>query len=333
MMMQCDGHFFEDFSIGQCFAHKPARTITAGDVSLHIALTGNRFPLYCDAGFAASLGHKAIPVEESLLFNIVFGQSVADISYNAVANLGYAQCRFLRACYPGDTISSTSQVIGLREVSSGEAGIVYVRTEAQNQSGEPVLRFVRWVLVSKRDKAALAPPALVPQLDEVALLDLNTDIQSGKQIGRSGLVAGQWIDHVAGNTVEEAEHQLATRLYQNPAKLHFDQKLQQHTAFGRRLVYGGYVIALARAASFNGLGELCQIVAIHGGQHTAPVYGGDTLYFASEVVSVTPLASGAEYCRFKFFAFKNKRIVTKNELSTAEKVMELEYSAVCAHVV
>lgn len=333
MIMQGEGHFFEDFSIGQCFAHKPARTITTGDVSLHIALTGNRFPLYCDAGFAASLGHAAIPVEESLLFNIVFGQSVADISYNAIANLGYAQCRFLRGCYAGDTLSSRSEVIGLREVSSGEAGIVYVRTEAQNQSGEPVLRFVRWVLVNKRDKAALPPSLLVPQLDEVALIDIKTDIQPNKQIGRSELVSGQWIDHVAGNTVEEAEHQLATRLYQNPAKLHFDQQLQQHTAFGQRLVYGGYVIALARAASFNGLGELCQIVAIHGGQHTAPVYGGDTLYFASEVLSVASLPSGADLCRLKLFAFKNNRVTSKGAAQGADKVLELDYSVVCGRVV
>lgn len=328
-MMQGEGHFFEDFSIGQCFAHKPARTITVGDVSLHIALTGNRFPLYCDTGFAAALGHKAIPVEESLLFNIVFGQSVADISYNAVANLGYAQCLFLQACYAGDTISSRSEVIGLREVSSGEAGIVYVRTEAQNQSGQPVLRFVRWVLVNKRDKAALSPAPLVLQLDDVVSIGLGADIQYSKQINSSGLAVGQWIDHVAGNTVEEAEHQLATRLYQNPAKLHFDQQLQQNTVFGRRLVYGGYVIALARAASFNGLGELCQIVAIHGGQHAAPVYGGDTLYFASEVVSVAAHHSGADLCRLKLFSFKNKRVMSKDTAQGAEKVLELDYSAVC----
>ena len=77
-----------------------------------------------------------------------------DISHNATANLGYADVRFLRPVYPGDTLVAESEIIGLREVSSGDAGVVYVRTRGTNQKGQEVLSFVRWVMVPKRDKTA-----------------------------------------------------------------------------------------------------------------------------------------------------------------------------------
>ena len=95
---------------------------------------------------------------------------------------------------------------------------------------------------------------------------------------------GERIDHVDGMTVEEAEHQLATRLYQNTAKVHFNQHTEKDGRFGRRIVYGGHVISLARALSFNGLANAFRIAAINGGSHTAPIFAGDTVYAWSEVL-------------------------------------------------
>ena len=91
------------------------------------------------------------PVDDLLVFHIVFGKTVPDISLNAVANLGYADCRFLAPVYPGDTLSSTSEVIGLKENSNGQTGVVYVRSRGFNQRGDCVLEYVRWVMVRKRD--------------------------------------------------------------------------------------------------------------------------------------------------------------------------------------
>ena len=90
-------------------------------------------------------------------FHVVFGRSVPDISLNAVANLGYAECRFLRPVFPGDTLKSTSEVIGLKQNSSGKTGIVWVRTRGENQHEETVVEFVRWVMVLKRDLGAPPP--------------------------------------------------------------------------------------------------------------------------------------------------------------------------------
>ena len=98
------------------------------------------------------------------MFHIVFGKTVPDISLNAVANLGYADCRFLRAVYPGDTLTAVSEVIGLKENSSRKTGVVYVRSTGFKQDGTKVLDYVRWVMVRKRDEAAAAPGDLVPRL-------------------------------------------------------------------------------------------------------------------------------------------------------------------------
>jgi 2-methylfumaryl-CoA hydratase len=94
---------------------------------------------------------------------------VPDISLNAVANLGYAECHFLAPVYPGDTLSAKSEVIGVRENSSGDSGVVYVRTTGQKRAPQTVaahecLTYVRWVMVRKRDKASPAPTPVVPKL-------------------------------------------------------------------------------------------------------------------------------------------------------------------------
>jgi len=90
-------------------------------------------------------------------------------------------------------------------------------------------------------------------------------------------------------TIEDAEHMLATRLYQNTAKVHFNQHVEREGRFGKRIVYGGHVISLARALSFNGLANALLVAAIHGGRHTAPCFGGDTVYAWSEVLAKDPL--------------------------------------------
>ena len=98
------------------------------------------------------------------MFHIVFGKTVPDISLNAVANLGYADCRFLKPVFPGDTLTATSRVIGLRENSNRKTGVVYVRSTGRNQHGGTVLDYVRWVMVRKRDDAAVVPENKVPEL-------------------------------------------------------------------------------------------------------------------------------------------------------------------------
>ncbi len=295
------GNFFEDFSLGQVIVHATPRTITTGDVALYIALYGNRWAVQSSDAFAQALGLPRAPLDDLLVFHVVFGKTVPNISLNAVANLGYAECRFLSPVYPGDTLSARSEVIGLKENSTGDTGVVYVRTTGLNQHGAEVLTYVRWVMVRKADKSAPAPVASVPKLAaivapstlaaSVPAIDAKTydTALAGSPYRFGDYQPGECIDHVDGITIEEAEHQLATRLYQNTAKVHFDGYAARGTRFGRRLIYGGVGISLARALTFNGLGNAFKIAAINGGRHVSPLFAGDTVYAWSEVLETAEL--------------------------------------------
>ena len=290
------GNFFEDFRLRQTIRHATPRTVTAGDVALYTALYGPRFAVQSSDAFAQAVGYPGAPVDDLLTFHVVFGKTVPDISLNAVANLGYAECRFLKPVYPGDTLSTVSEVIGLKENSNGKTGTVYVRSVGSNQLGEEVLSYVRWVMVRKRDESAPAPDAHVPQLgkrvDPSQLGAACPEIDPGKwDDGLAGsphrfgdYAAGEKINHVDGMTVEEAEHMLATRLFQNTAKVHFNQHSESQGRFGRRLIYGGHVISLARALSFNGLANAFHVAAINGGRHVAPLFAGGTVHAWSEIL-------------------------------------------------
>ena len=145
------GNFFEDFALGQVIRHATPRTVTLGDVAAYQSVFGPRFAVQSSSAFAQGIGYPQAPIDDLLVFHIVFGKTVPDISLNAIANLGYADCKFLKPVFPGDTLSSVSEVIGLRENSNGKSGVVYVRSSGANQAGETVLDYVRWVMVRKRD--------------------------------------------------------------------------------------------------------------------------------------------------------------------------------------
>jgi 2-methylfumaryl-CoA hydratase len=294
------GNFFEDFQLGQEIVHAVPRTVTAGDVALYIGLTCSRFALPSSDAFAQSIGYGKAPVDDILVFHIVFGRTVADISLNAIANLGYAQCRFGAPVYAGDTLCARSTIIGLKENSNRETGIVYVRSVGRNQREEIVLDYVRWVMVRKRDQAKPAPAPQVPELmSAVGTEDFY--IPAGLQIERYDRALagsphvwedyrqGERIDHVDGMTLEESDHMTATRLYQNNAKVHFNQHTESKGRFGKRLIYGGHIISLARALSFNGLANAFHVLAINGGRHVNPSFAGDTIYAWSEVLEVIEL--------------------------------------------
>ena len=318
------GRFFEDFRLGDEIRHATPRTVTTGDVALYTALFGSRFALHSADSFAAGIGYPAAPIDDLLVFHIVFGKTVPDISLNAIANLGYADGRFLAPVYPGDTLSAQSTVIGLKQNSNGQSGTVYVRSRGANQRGETVLDYARWVMVRKRDAASPAPPEHIPDLPVCVTPEaLGTscpavdtfawdDALSGSPHRFGDYRAGERIDHVDGMTVEEAEHQMATRLYQNTAKVHFDGHAAGATRFGKRLVYGGHVISLARALSFNGLGNAVLIAAINGGRHVAPLFAGDTVYAWSEILETAGLSG-----RRDVGALRVRTVATKNQPSGA----------------
>jgi 2-methylfumaryl-CoA hydratase len=300
------GRFFEHFRLGETIRHATPRTVTSGDVALYHGLFGPRFAVQSSDAFARAVGYPRAPLDDLLVFHMIFGMTVPDISLNAVANLGYADCRFLKAVYPGDTLHAVSEVIGLRENSSRKTGIVYVRSRGFDQGGEAVLDYARWVMVRKRDEKAAAPPEHTPELPEAveparvgaACPPMNAEaydtVLSGSAYRFGDYRAGEKIDHVDGVTVEEAEHMIATRLYHNTARIHFNAFSESKGRFGRRLIYGGHTISLARALSFNGLANAFHVAAINGGRHVAPLFAGTTVFAWSEVLQTAEVPGRAD---------------------------------------
>ncbi len=286
------GRFFEDYALGQKLVHAVPRTLGQGERALYHALYPARHALQSSDAFAQACGLPQSPLDDLLVFHTVFGKTVPDVSLNAVANLGYAEGRWHRPVYPGETLRTESEVIGLKQTSSGKTGIVWVRSRGLDAAGGCVLDYVRWVMLRKRDPEAPAPEAVVPDL-KPALAAEDLVIPEGLDFSRydfalagephrwGDYAIGEVIDHVDGVTVEEAEHMLATRLWQNTAKVHFDSAARED---GKRLIYGGHVISMARALSFNGLANAQLIAGLNGGAHANPCFAGDTIRAHTEVL-------------------------------------------------
>ena len=316
------GRFFEDYTVGDVITHAVPRTVGQGERALYHALYPARHALYSSDVFAQACGLPASPLDDLAAFHVIFGKTVPDVSLNAVANLGYAEGRWHLPVWPGDTLRSESQVIGAKQNSSGKTGVVWVRTRGLNQRDELVMDYVRWVMVRKRDLDAPAPETVVPELTQVVdpdtlvipqgldFIDYNVAL-AGEPHRWGDYQVGEVIDHVDGVTVEEAEHMLATRLWQNTAKVHFDAT---NRADGKRLIYGGHVMSLARALSFNGLANAQMIVGLNGGAHANPCFAGDTLRAWSEVLDHAETdAPGVGAIRLRLVATKGAAGVLRRE--------------------
>ncbi|MAC76741.1 MAG: hypothetical protein CML66_01585 [Rhodobacteraceae bacterium] len=306
------GRFFEDYAVGDVLTHAVPRTVSGGERALYHALYPARHALFSSDEFARACGLPSSPLDDLITFHVVFGKTVPDVSLNAVANLGYAEGRWLKPVYPGATLTSVSEVIGLKQNSNGKTGVVYVRTTGRDQTGDPVMEYCRWVMVRKKNPDAPAPETVVPELKTVldpadlvipgGLDFTGYDFALAGEPHRWGdYEVGETIDHVDGVTVEEAEHMMATRLWQNTAKVHFDVTVRPEG----RLIYGGHVISMARALSFNGLANAQMIVGLNGGAHANPCLAGDTIRVWSEVLDKAETAApGVGAIRLRLVATK-----------------------------
>jgi len=173
-------------------------------------------------------------------------------------------------------------------------------------------------MVNKKDKSSLAPKIVIPDLKtevdnsefyipkDLNISNYNFD-ESGSIYIWDDYKVGEKIDHVDGMTIEESDHMTATRLYQNTAKVHFNEHTEKDGRLGRRIVYGGHIISLVRMLSFNGLNNAFRILAINGGKHIAPTVAGDTIYAWTEILDKKELSNnpGVGVLRLKTIGVKN----------------------------
>lgn len=148
------GRYWEDFGVGQAFAHHWGRTLTAGEAVQFATSTMNTNPLYFNAEYARARGHKDLVVDPLFVWNVVFGLSVEDLSFKVwgAGNLGYPRIAFEAPAYPGDTVTARSEVLAKGEWGSGQPdrGVVHVHTEGFRQDGARVVDYERKILVQKR---------------------------------------------------------------------------------------------------------------------------------------------------------------------------------------
>ena len=337
-MKNFKSRYFEDYNIGETIIHSVPRTITDGDVSLYLATTGSRFALNYSKEFARELGFKSTPLDDILVFHIVFGRTVPDLSLNAIANLGYAGVKFLKSVYVGDTLSAESKIIGLKENSNGKTGTVYVESHGKNQKGEIVLTYYRWLMMRKKDFETHLDKKTIPELPESVpnssfeipqnlRLDNWTPDITGSNAFFDDYNIDEEIHHLDGQTIEEAEHQIATRLYQNNARVHFNQHVEKEGRFKKRIIYGGYIISLARAISCNGFANTLKLAAIHSGKHSAPTFSGDTVYSWSKILEKEKLNEKVGSIKIRTLASKNNSDMIFPEEKLPENiVLDIIYS-------
>jgi itaconyl-CoA hydratase len=148
------GRYYEDFTVGDIYEHRPGRTITETDNTWFTLLTMNTHPLHFDAEYAKSSEFGRCIVASPLTVAILVGMSVSDVSQKAIANMGWTDIRMTAPVFAGDTLTSESEVLGKRESKSRPtAGLVTVKTRGFNQSGVLVCDFERTILIAKRGHA------------------------------------------------------------------------------------------------------------------------------------------------------------------------------------
>jgi 2-methylfumaryl-CoA hydratase len=319
------GRMLSDFEVGATYAHPWDVTIDGGAIALFQASFQDASPTYASRVYAQSLGFRDRPVHPLLLLNLGLSFSVHDVSEQAIAHLAYLDVRFPAPCYPGDTVTAQSRVLGVKPASSGDRGVVHVRTALLAEDGRAVCVFERKALVragrlegrpADAVITALAePPADLPALPE-ALRTLPAP--PARPAGFGGFfedfAPGDVVLHQLGKTVGESEHMQLTALVRNSHPLHFDEhyaKVERQSFQGTRVVYGGLVFAwVASLASRDVAGNAAWELGFDEGAHPSGVLAGDTLYAASRVLEAKALDACWGELTFRLVGTKNARPAT-----------------------
>ena len=293
------GPFFDDLHVGLVADSAPSLTLTEGVAAAHCAIVGDRMRLALDAELSrrvlgAALAHPA------LVWDVANGQSTL-FTQRVIANLFYRGFMFRRAPAIGDTLYTTTEVVGLRQnrprPGRAATGLAGLRIRTVDQKGRAVLDYTRCAMLPLRNPdgqtghnddlekigQAIDPRALAAPIEG---WNLKTFREAARGAHFADLAAGT-IFEVTGGDVVSAAPELA-RLTLNIAMAHHDAA----AGAAGRLVYGGHTIGLAAAQVTRALPNLVTIVAWHGCDHLAPVREGDTLRSAIELERAEPLPGG-----------------------------------------
>ena len=301
-VVRVGGPYFEDLHVGQVFDDAPGVTLTSGHAALHQALFGDRLRLPLDAELSwAVTGRAEALVHPMLVCNMAIGQTTT-ASQRVRANLFYRGLVLLRPVHAGDTLRTTTEVVGLkqnrRRPDRPATGLAALRMRVANQHGEPVLDFWRCPMIPLRD-----PDAETGHADDFASIPAELDqgtleaaVPAGWRLDVFAEQAGgpRFEDLAAGTVYEVEGRDTVTcapelaRLTLNLAQTHTDAAAG---TFGRRLVYGGHTISVAAAHVTRAIPSLVTHLAWRSCDHTGPVFEEDVLRTEVEVEAVHPLGA------------------------------------------
>jgi acyl dehydratase len=300
------GPFFEDLRVGQMVVTAPALTLTEGLAAMHGAIVGDRLRLSLDANLSRRVVGGAL-AHPALVWDVAIGQSTL-LTQRVIANLFYRGLKFWRLPHLGDTLSTTTEVVALRQnrprPGRPATGLAALRVRTTDQAQRAILDFWRCAMIPLRNPEGSTGhnadlDAIPPELDTSRLgaaiegwrLEAFRAAVPGQHF--AGLAAGT-IWEVAGGDVVSSAPELARQTL-NVAMAHHD------AAAGRagRLVYGGHTIGLAMAQATRAIPNLVTVVAWHGCDHLAPVREGDTLHSTLELERADPMPGGGGFVHLR----------------------------------
>jgi acyl dehydratase len=296
--MNVGGPWFEDLAVGQEFTDAPSLTLTAGHAAVHQAVVGDRLRLALDAPLARQVCSRDVPLAHpNLVCDVAIGQSTRP-SQRVRGNLFYRGLVLRRPVFVGDTLTTTTAIVALKQNRGQPTGLAVLRIRTLDQDGNEVLDFLRCPMIPLRDADAQTGhaddvSAFPQQLDPVVLDAAVPDWRLAPLRERTppphfaDLEPGVRFELEAGETVTCAPE--LARLTLNVATAHTDATGSPH---GRRLVYGGHTISVAAAHATRALPALATIVAWEGCDHLGPVFEGDVLRTELEVEEARELPDG-----------------------------------------
>jgi len=297
------GNFLEDFEPGQLFRHHGGKTLTEGLFATFTDFSMATNPLCKNARYARAYGYRGLVCPPGLTMLVAFSQTVEDISENARANLEYIDMRFGAPLYIGDTIEVETKILGVRPSSSRpKLGIVHVQSTARKNVGESdeavVMTWQRKVQVYKGDESATVEgfevepdtvecelwlPEYSAERDYKALAHLSSPDSYFED-----LEPGTLIEHSRARTMTD-EHIFLTGVLDNTSQVHCNQQMidrdpAQYVG-GKLIIFGGIPFVLCLGLSGPDIGDnALGDVVYRTGRHTAPLFAGDTVYAATEVL-------------------------------------------------
>lgn len=285
-----EGPYFEDLETGRVFDDAPPVTLTPGHAAFYGAAFGDRMRLPLDVALSAAVtGRPRLLAHPLLVCNLAIGQTTG-ASQRVRGNLFYRGLVLQRPVFLGDTLRTRTEVVGRRQnrpqPGRPATGLVALRVRTENQEGEPVLDFWRCPMIPLRNPdldtgCADAFDEIAEDLDETAI-DAAVPASWRLEVFRDATRSiGPHFDAIEPGTVFEVEGRDCvtaapelTRLTLNLAETHLDRRV---SAYGRRLVYGGYTISVAGAQLSRALPGLVTVLAWRGCDHLAPVFEEDLL--------------------------------------------------------